>query len=324
MYEREDIAKLVGDELRTMLASYAVDYSYVISYCTRGGKFIRPQLFLEAVELWHGKDDSVLSLAVAIELLHCFFVIHDDIMDDDDLRRESLTVHAYFSEKYGVVKGRALALGFGDALYTRALELFQHYSMEHGIDLLTPVLGIVSVTIQGQIGELQLENIPPVDRLLQFYREKTAMYSLHMPLLLAALVAGRGDVTKIQEFGGHLGVAYQIYDDLIELIGEKRRSHDGRIQDIARLKVTPILLDVLAVVGEKQRITLQQYIYEGTYISEEEEKKILETITKNNLIAKARGLVEREVAAARDLLVDIGLAESKIIASLFQKYLSVE
>jgi geranylgeranyl diphosphate synthase type II len=185
---------------------------------TAGGKRIRPTLVLECA-IAHGgdaNDRSALAAAGAIELIHTFSLVHDDLpaMDDDNLRRGRPTNHKMF--------GEAMAILAGDAMVTLAFEILATDADPKIAPRLIRELAVAAGPagmIGGQILDIEGENqsldLPNLQRI---HRMKTGA------LLLAACrmgaIAARGsdaDLTAITEFGRHLGLAFQIVDDLLDV-----------------------------------------------------------------------------------------------------------
>ncbi len=326
MTNKQRIDRQLAVELQAIVAGFDVDYSYVTTYCTTGGKGVRPLLFLESVEAWGGViTDMEVRVAVAIELIHIFFIIHDDIMDDDDLRRNQPTVHHYFSKKYGVVQGRAIAIVFGDAIYNHAINILHTYTQKQNVDLLAQTLDVVATTARGQIQELHLTSIPTVEEVLEFYTKKTAMYSIYYPLALAALVTGRdGQLESLRQFSQHLGIAYQVYDDVIEVLGQKKRSLDGRVGDVSRLKVTPLLLRVFDFLTVEVKEDLQGRMMRGEGVSLEEENLLLHHIIEKGVLSEVIDIVVQEVRKAEAMRGMLQLENIALITSICTKYLKLK
>jgi geranylgeranyl pyrophosphate synthase len=183
-----------------------------------GGKRLRPVLVLAAAEIFDTKDDSALPAAVAIECLHTYSLIHDDLpcMDNDDLRRGRPTAHKQFDE--------ATALLAGDALLTHAFALLadayaDHPVLAHSlIRELTNAAGSLRL-IGGQMEDLLAENKADAtaDELKFIHLNKTAA------MIEAALVMGgqigranEDDLNSLRLAGRHLGLAFQIIDDVLD------------------------------------------------------------------------------------------------------------
>lgn len=177
-----------------------------------GGKRVRPMLLMHYLNDC-GMDYHVgFPCAAAIELIHTYSLIHDDLpaMDNDDLRRGKPTVHKQFNE--------AVAILAGDALLTKAFEMVTKYDSDIAIKLveLLAVSAGHKGMIKGQILDLNYEHRDHVtfDELKVMDNCKTG-YLIRLPLLCAQLISGY-EVDNLSEIGFSLGLAFQIQDDILD------------------------------------------------------------------------------------------------------------
>lgn len=182
-----------------------------------GGKRVRPTLVLE----WHAAvsgqpvpDRSAIHAAAAIELIHTFSLIHDDLpaMDDDDLRRGKPTNHVVF--------GEALAILAGDAMTTLAFEQLSYAEPRH-IGPLVRELGFASGAqgmVGGQVMDLENENVSlPMNELQKLHAMKTgALLTCACRLGAIAADATPDQLEMATAYGRHLGLAFQIMDDVLD------------------------------------------------------------------------------------------------------------
>lgn len=186
-----------------------------------GGKRIRPVLTLAFCELFGGSVHSALPFALAVEMIHSYSLIHDDLpcMDDDDLRRGKPSCHKQFGEATAILAGDALLTSAFYALATAKLppeiilEGLAHLSVsagEHGM-------------VGGQAMELSFTGTPPnINELVQIQQLKTGAL-LSSACFLGALAGGacEEDGEKILQFAGFLGGAFQIRDDILDAVGSE-------------------------------------------------------------------------------------------------------
>ncbi|MGE5590245.1 MAG: polyprenyl synthetase family protein [Bacillota bacterium] len=189
-----------------------------------GGKRLRPALVLAACETVGGDRRRALPVACALEMIHAYSLIHDDLpaMDDDDLRRGRPTVHKAFDE--------ALAILAGDALLTLAFEVLASHGVAGGIDPQTMLRVIGEVAwgagsqgmVGGQVEDLDAEGATggDVQRLEHIHRLKTGAL-FRAAVRAGALVGGAGDddLEALDAFVRHFGLAFQIADDLLDVSG---------------------------------------------------------------------------------------------------------
>jgi len=186
-----------------------------------GGKRLRPVLVLAAAEVFGVTDDSALPAAIAIECVHTYSLIHDDLpcMDNDDLRRGRPTCHKQFDE--------ATALLAGDALLTEAFSLLSfNYSAELGQGLVRELATAAASRnlIGGQMDDLLAEKksgITPDELTLIHLRKTAAM--IEASLAMGGLVGGAkdaGHLNTLHRLGRSLGLAFQIIDDILDVTAD--------------------------------------------------------------------------------------------------------
>ncbi|MFH0904667.1 MAG: polyprenyl synthetase family protein, partial [Methanobacteriota archaeon] len=210
-------AKLVDESIPKFLPITPPDEMY---YAMRhlldaGGKRLRPSALLLAAEAVGGKPENVMPAAVAIELVHNFTLIHDDIMDEADLRRGLTTVH----KKWGVPK----AIIAGDALYSKAFEILSCTRSEPV--RLVESLELMSKTCtdicEGQWMDMNLATRKDVkeEEYMRMVEKKTAVLFAASMKIGATLSGANNDTARaLWDFGRMTGIGFQIYDDVIDLI----------------------------------------------------------------------------------------------------------
>ena len=183
-----------------------------------GGKRLRPVLLLAAYQLLDDSVEEALPFAVALEMIHCYSLIHDDLpaMDNDDLRRGKPTCHKVY--------GEAIAILAGDGLLNAA---YEHMAQSRHPRALA-VLGLIAVRagsrgmIAGQAADIYMEGKAGDARMLSYiHRHKTGDLII-APLEAGLCLAGAGELELRagQTYGQHLGLAFQIVDDLLDLQGD--------------------------------------------------------------------------------------------------------
>jgi geranylgeranyl diphosphate synthase type II len=221
----EERLRAVGREIRRRILAEVPDaephdhlYRLVRSYPSRPGKAIRPALCLATFRAFGGTDDLAVGPAVAIEMLHNAFLVHDDIADGSERRRGRPTLPAEY--------GRGLALNAGDALAILANQVVRRHV--RGLDdaladrLLEEFDTMALRTLEGQAIELGWQrdavgDLRPEDY-LELIMHKSCWYTTIHPLRVGALLGsqGRADLRPMVRFGFHLGAAFQIHGDLRE------------------------------------------------------------------------------------------------------------
>lgn len=200
-----------------------------------GGKRIRPILCLEAARAVAAADPpAIFDIACSLEFVHTYSLIHDDLpaLDNDDLRRGRPTSHKVF--------GEAMAILAGDALLTLGFEVLARASSSALVAELAAAAGSVGGMIAGQVLDIEGEHIPPApEPLEQIHRAKTGAL-LRCALRLGALHAGAapGQLEAISRFGAHVGLAFQIVDDILDVTQTSEQLGKTAGKDAAQHKMT--------------------------------------------------------------------------------------
>ena len=228
-------------------------YAMMRDYPFRGGKGVRSELLLLSAQA-HGVAtgtpawEAALWLATTIELFQNWVLIHDDIADDSEERRGKPALH----RQYGV----PLALNAGDALHAYMWGALLRADVPAAY---SEVLTMIHRTAEGQHLDLAwvehgVWNLSPADY-LDMVRLKTAYYTVVIPLRLGALVAGQVPDPRFEEAGVALGAAFQIRDDVLNLIGEAEHYGKEIGGDLLEGKRTLIALRWLETASPEQRQT---------------------------------------------------------------------
>jgi geranylgeranyl diphosphate synthase type II len=212
-----------------------------------GGKRLRPILCIEAGRMIAGSlPDGIEELGAALEMLHTYSLIHDDLpaLDNDDLRRGRPTCHKVF--------GEAVAILAGDALQTRAYEVLARLrspaeSRVRIIEEIARGTGTIEGMIGGQVVDLEAEHTKPDLAMLEYiHRSKTAAL-ISASVVSGGLYGGADDqaVGRLRSFGQSIGLAFQIVDDVLDVTQTSEQLGKTAGKDTAAEKVTyPALFGV--------------------------------------------------------------------------------
>jgi geranylgeranyl diphosphate synthase, type II len=286
-------------------------YETVADYPRRGGKRMRPMLCLAACRLYGGASPDALPAAVALELFHSAFLVHDDIEDGSTRRRGLPTMHT--------VLGTARAINVGDALSALAVVSVA----KGGRCWPAGVAGAVTIelahllqrTTEGQATELAwiAEDRYDLDDgdYLALIREKTCWYSTVHPLRIGALIGSRGqaDIDRLNDFGFYLGAVFQIHDDIENLQAGPDYGKDA-LGDVLEGKRTLPLLHLLRTASPSdRRLALRVIGPHGSGAPAERTATIRELMDRYGSIDYARRFV--------DALSGLALAEFRRLFSAF-------
>src|SRR6059036_2382379 len=233
-------------------------YDAASTYLTSGGKKLRPFLVIKSCEMFAGKEEKALPAAAAVELIHNFSLIHDDIMDNDDIRHGISTVH----KKYGL----PIALIAGDILFSKAFQVLSLHGkkMGHYDTIIAEMNRILSTSCvhvcEGQGLDIQMSSsnkIPTIDEYLEMIQKKTAsLFEVSCALgVLSSPEPLVDNVDNLSKFGRFTGIAFQLIDDLIGVTGDPKLTGKAVGNDIREGKKTyPILLErkkIMRAFGSK-------------------------------------------------------------------------
>lgn len=232
---------------------------------TLGGKRMRPILTLLACEMAGGTAEQALEPALGIELFHNFTLLHDDIMDQAPLRRGKPTV---FSQH-----GINTAILSGDVIMVKAYQLIAKAPQDK-LALTLEVFNRTAIEVcEGQQMDLEYETRLDVsiDAYLEMIGLKTAAL-LAGSMEIGALIGGstREEARQYHQVGWHMGIAFQLQDDLLDTYGDPGKFGKQVGGDIIQNKKTFLLLKALELADDAQRDTLQQWI--GTQAFDPNEK----------------------------------------------------
>jgi geranylgeranyl diphosphate synthase type I len=238
-------AKLVDEAIPKFLPITPPDelYQAMRHLLDAGGKRLRPSALLLAAEAVGGKPENMLPAALAVEFVHNFTLIHDDIMDEADIRRGLPTVH----KKYGVPR----AIIAGDALYSKAFEILSCTKSEpaqivESIELLSKTSTDIC---EGQWMDMNFQTRKDVkeEEYMRMVEKKTAVLFAAAVKIGAILSGGNRDVSRaLWDFGIKTGVGFQIYDDVIDLITPEEILGKAQGGDIIEGKRTLIIIHALS------------------------------------------------------------------------------
>ncbi len=236
-------------------------------YTLRGGKRLRPIFFIYGYKCFSDDNiEAIIEASISIELMQSYLLIHDDIMDEDELRRGKPTFHIVYKnicerefKKKGTLKfGENIALIVGDLLEAYGEEVLANspFKCEYVMKALRKYAEMVKNVGYGQILDVMSEKKGNIteDEILMIHKLKTASYTIEGPLQIGAILAGaKGeDLLIMSDYGIPLGLAFQIQDDILGLFGSEEKIGKPVGSDIREGKKTLLILHALEKCGEKE------------------------------------------------------------------------
>jgi len=305
-YSLEDLKKLTdGDMLRVNqvisddLASEVALINQLSQHIIlSGGKRLRPMLVILAARACHYQGDEDALLAAVVEFIHTATLLHDDVVDDSDMRRGKQTA--------STIWGNEAAVLVGDYLYSRA---FQMMVRAHSMTIMDLLANTTNTIAQGEV--LQLLNIHDPDTSEQKYHQ--VIYAKTACLFEAAARIGAmlGQVSSEQEqalqaYGKHLGIAFQLIDDALDYSAKSEELGKNVGDDLAEGKPTLPLIRAMEVGNERQQHLLRDAIKNGKIESLDEIRQIIED---TGALQYTIELAQSEAAAAKQAIA--GLDDSE-------------
>lgn len=262
--------------------------NYIIA---SGGKRIRPLVLLLLARAMRYKGDLHYQLATAVEFIHTATLLHDDVVDESELRRNRPTVNNQF--------GNAAAVLVGDFLYTRAFQLISY-------QLNAPKI-ISDATNELAMGEvMQLMNINNIDLSEDDYYQvihlKTAVL-FAAACKFAAVLAEREDLMHhCSDYGRHLGIAFQIADDVLDYVGDIDKTGKNLGDDLAEHKMTLPLIYAMQNASSSDAESLRQIITHG---DREAIDTVIAILKRSNAISYAQQVAYRHADSAKAALANL-------------------
>ncbi len=309
----------LADEGDRKPRSLSVPVRYVLS---GGGKRIRPVLLLLAFQAVGGKfgrssrakSNGVLDAAIAIEALHNFTLVHDDIMDNATSRRGRATVHTKWDQNTAILVGDELvALAYRSLLKTkgpRVGEIVQVFT-EGMLDVCEG---------QGFDKDIQYRNDVTLEDYLKMIEKKTGRM-VSVALEIGALIGSgtRAEVSALRKYGTHIGRAFQIQDDLLDIAGGRRfgKKIGG---DLLEGKKTYLLLKAYRLAQREDRHFLERMM-NGRGVRTKEVGRAKKMYEKYGVIESTRKEVRRNVGEAQRALRRLRQSRAKAMLNWFAEML---
>jgi geranylgeranyl diphosphate synthase type II len=276
--------KLIDEEISKNLPKKEPKelYELMRDYPFRGGKRLRPILCILSCEAFGGEPKKALTTAVAVEMIHEFGLVHDDIEDGSDYRRGHPTLHRLY--------GIPLALNAGDALHLKAWEvLFKNKEVlgeEKTFELLKECIMAGWELVEGQTLELSWVKNKKWDMTEEDYfkmcAKKTSWYTCITPLRMGAIVANAKPecLKSLIEFGFNLGIAFQIQDDVLNLLGEEKKYGKEIGGDLYEGKRTLMLIHLMRTCKPQEKSKIIRIMDKERYERTVEEVKYIINLMK--------------------------------------------
>ncbi|HSD04402.1 MAG TPA: polyprenyl synthetase family protein [Nitrosopumilaceae archaeon] len=310
-------ARIVNSFLLSKLAGNPAQlYKAASHLIEHGGKRLRPYMVVKSCEILGGNMKQALAAAASVEMIHNFTLVHDDIMDNDEMRHGVPTVHMKFGIPVGILAG--------DVLFSKAFEIISSESkMPSKVSTaLVSSLSKACVDVcEGQILDImmaQSQKIPTENQYVTMIEKKTsALFEVSCAMGAICADKKRKDVSNLSSFGKNLGIAFQIVDDLIGIIGDSKITKKPVGNDIREGKKSlPILLAINSANKQDKQIILDAF--GNTSVSKNEIEVVVRTIRSMGIEKKVRKKAMQYSNAARKSLSEYDGSAKKELVSLLE------
>ncbi|SEF84845.1 geranylgeranyl diphosphate synthase, type II [Xylanibacter ruminicola] len=271
MYKSEELLKKVNAALdglaydRKPFTLYE-PIKYVLSL---GGKRVRPVLMLLAYNLYKDNPESIMTQAIGLETYHNFTLLHDDLMDNADMRRGHETVHKKWDDNQAILSGDTMLLQAFERI--EACEVSKVKDVFHTFLITTYEIG------EGQQLDVEFETRNDVreEEYIEMIRLKTSVL-LACAVKIGAILAGasKDDQDNLYKFGEQIGLAFQLQDDLLDVYGDPKVFGKNIGGDITSNKKTYMLINAYNRANDAQRKELEKWIFAKEFDRNEKVKAV--------------------------------------------------
>jgi len=304
----KEIQQLVEAEINKLnwkITPYSLyePIEYVLSLV---GKRIRPVFTLLACQLFDRIPEKALNPALAVEVFHNFTLLHDDIMDRAEMRRNQPTVHVKWDENRAILSG--------DAMLIKAYQLLAQCDPA----VLKPILEIFSKTsvevCEGQQFDMEFEsqNDVSIDEYINMIRLKTAVL-LAGSLKIGAICGGASEenANLLYQFGTGIGIAFQLKDDYLDVYGDPAKFGKNIGGDICCNKKTFLLIKALEKADPERKAELLHWINAGTFDRSEKIKAVTSLYDRLNIRSHTENAMRTYYEEAVQALKKVSVSEEK-------------
>ncbi len=284
--------------------------SYLIVH---GGKRLRPYLVFKSCEILKGDIKNAISAASAVEMIHNFTLVHDDIMDNDEMRHGVKTVHKKF--------GTPIAILAGDVLFSKAYQVISNSKLpsKSTVNLVSKLAKACVDVCEGQLLDIKLakgKKIPTQSQYIKMIEKKTAaLFEVSCAMGAISAQSKQKDVINLANFGKNLGISFQITDDLIGILGDPRVTKKPVGNDLREGKKSlPILLALKKAKGDNKKILMSTF--GNSFATKNNITKSVRIIRSIGIEKKARNEALRYAQKAKKSLDSYSGSAKKELLSL--------
>ena len=279
-----------------------------------GGKRLRPYMLIRSCQILGGKSSTAMIAASAVEMVHNFTLVHDDIMDNDEMRHGVPTVHKKF--------GMPIAILAGDVLFSKAFQIISESKLSPNATahLISRLAKACVDVCEGQLLDIKMadeKKIPTQAEYITMIGKKTAaLFDVSCAMGAICATNRPKDISNLSAFGRNLGIAFQITDDLIGVMGDPKITKKPVGNDLREGKKSlPILMAIKLANGNEKKIILKAF--GNSKISKSELNKAVEVIRSLGIEDKVRNQALKYAEKSEKSLIKYsGSAKEELTALL--------
>jgi geranylgeranyl diphosphate synthase type I len=311
----ENNAKIVNKYLNSKLKGNPKKlYDAAGHLIVNGGKRLRPYMVIRSCQILGGKSSTAMIAASAVEMVHNFTLVHDDIMDNDEMRHGVPTVHKKF--------GMPIAILAGDVLFSKAFQIISEskLSPNANIHLISRLAKACVDVCEGQLLDIKMadeKRIPTEKEYITMIGKKTAaLFDVSCAMGAICATNKPKDISNLSTFGRNLGIAFQITDDLIGVMGDPKVTKKPVGNDLREGKKSlPILMAIKLAKGNEKKIILKAF--GNSKISKKDLNRAVEVIRSLGIEEKVRNQALKYAEKSEKSLTKYkGTAKVELVALL--------
>ena len=311
----ENNAKIVNKYLNSKLKGNPKKlYDAAGHLIVNGGKRLRPYMVIRSCQILGGKSSTAMIAASAVEMVHNFTLVHDDIMDNDEMRHGVPTVHKKF--------GMPIAILAGDVLFSKAFQIISESKLSPNANthLISRLAKACVDVCEGQLLDIKMadeKRIPTEREYITMIGKKTAaLFDVSCAMGAICATNKPKDISNLSGFGRNLGIAFQITDDLIGVMGDPKVTKKPVGNDLREGKKSlPILMAIKLAKGNEKKIILKAF--GNSKISKKDLNKAVEVIRSLGIEEKVRNqALKYAEKSEKSLLKYKGTAKVELTALL--------
>lgn len=288
---------------------------HIRNFTMNGGKRLRPLLVVLGHDLFAKSDRRVYKAAISIELTQTYLLIHDDIMDQSEIRRGKPSLHVSVREqiKDKVPDPRRISENIAIVAGDLADSLAHQALLECGLpaeDVLKASMElskIIEMTGYGQLIDIDSaanEEFSQPD-LLRLHILKTARYTIEGPLILGAMLSGTtSDVKPLSYYGTLLGTAFQLHDDILGLFGEEAETGKSIKSDVNEGKKTLLMLKAMELSGPANKEFIKTCLASGN-VSDDDFERLKDIVKESGSYEYSRNLMQKMIDKSKEYLSQV-------------------